>query len=86
MTPDQLKRILNGIGISSYENIQIPELNNIIMSQNFFVVPKRDYFTFNFANGLIKVKQYNPDKDFYDYYFDMANIVGIEFLSPKSRY
>ena len=49
------------------KNIQIPELNNIIMSQNFFVVPKR-LFYFDFTNGLIKVKQYNPDKDFYDFY------------------
>ena len=57
MTWSQIETVLNGVGITKYENIRIPKLNNIIMSQNFFVVPERDLFTFDKSNELIKIKQ-----------------------------
>lgn len=99
MTGTQLKNLLSNIGISSTSNFIIPNLNSILMSQNFYVVPERDFFTMDYTNEIIKIKQRNKiknkdgsysfidysDNDF-DIYFDMANVVGLEFLSPKSRY
>lgn len=99
MRGKQLKALLEGIGLSSFENIQVPNLNTIIMSQNFYVVPDRDFFTFDFTNKLIKIKQmqkvkkvdgtveYKPISTHkYDIYFNFGNVVGLEFLHPRSRY
>ena len=99
MTGNQVKRIIEGMGISSTENVQLPKLTTIIMSQNFYVVPERDFFTFDYTNELIKIKQREPKKNKdgsieykdwsdhkYDIYFDMKNIVGLEMLSAKSRF
>ena len=99
MSGKQLKALLEGIGISSFESIQVPNLNTIIMSQNFYVVPDRDFFTFDFTNNLIKVKQMQKVKKTdgtveykeisthkYDIYFNFENVMGLEFLHPRSRY
>lgn len=99
MRGKQLKDLLTGLGYTEYTNIQIPNLNTIIMSQNFYVVPERDFFTFDFTNKLVKIKQrqkvINLDgsveyKDIsthtFDIYFNFGNIIGFEFLNPRSRY
>lgn len=99
MTGQQVEAILKNMGISSFSNIKVKDLNTIIMSQNFYVVPSRDYFTFDFTTEMIKIKQRYQiknskgeiiEKDYsdnkFDIYFDMNNIVGFEFLSPRSRY
>lgn len=99
MTSSQFTRILNGMGIKTYENIRLPKITKIIMSQNFYVVPERDIFTFDSSSNLLKIKQFNskikedgtevlqPWSNYdYDIYFDVNNIVGIEMLSVRSRY
>lgn len=100
MTGKQVKRIIEGMGISSSEEVRLPKLTTIIMSQNFYTVPERDVFTFDYENELIKIKHmeikeinkygkpvfYKWSDHKYDIYFDMKNIVGLEMLSAKSRF
>lgn len=87
MTVKQLKRIL---GTNSINGVQIPKLTTIYMSQNFYVVPERDIFTLDETNELLIVEQRHKKgegtEDILAFCFDINNIVGLEWLSVKSRY
>lgn len=73
MTMDQFKRVFN------------EKTTTIYMSQNFYVVPERDEFTFEDDLIFVRQKDKNGNKTL-AFCFDVANVVGVEHLSVKSRY
>jgi len=96
MTAANVKRIIDGLDIDSYIDVQTPELRTICMTTNYGIDPERDFITFDFSHSLIKIKKKqvhrNPDgtkyytdytEHLYDVYLDMNLIVGFELTSGK---
>ena len=96
MTAANVQRILEGLGYTSFSDIQTPEIRTIFLTTNQGINPDRDFITFDFTNSLIKIKQaevrvnQNGEKTYtsytdnlYDVYLDMNLVVGFELVSGK---